>query len=98
MNYWYIGFIIFITTFFVGLFIWFTKRDEDEKSEKEKELTQSEPVLPPRNTEYRMPQISSGDYRLYDKFINEYDDGSLNFNNINYRPGAALTCEFGIAQ
>ena len=34
---------------------------------------------------------------LYDEFISEYDDGSLEFNDLHYRTGAAITVEFGIA-
>jgi len=34
---------------------------------------------------------------LYDEFIKEYDDGSLQFNDINYRKGATITASLGLS-
>ena len=42
--------------------------------------------------------IKSEDRRLYEKFISEYDSGSFEFNDLDYRKGAANTCSFGISE
>lgn len=44
------------------------------------------------------PVIKTPDQKLYEAFITEYDDGSLKFNDVPYRPGAAMTCGFGISE
>lgn len=58
-------------------------------------IPQSEDITPPVET--FTPIIKSPDRELYEKFILEYDNDSLKFDNVPYRPGAKMTCEFGIS-
>lgn len=72
---------------------------------KKKEVVVEEVEIPTQSTENLTPPvedfipiIKSQDKKLYESFISTYDDGSLKFNGVPYRPGATLTCAFGIAE
>lgn len=54
-----------------------------------------EKALPPVVQE---PTIISLDHRKFEKFMSEYDDGTMNFPDLNYRKGARNTCDFGLAE
>lgn len=44
------------------------------------------------------PSIISLDHRKFERFMSEYDDGSMKFPELNYRRGARFTCGFGLAE
>jgi hypothetical protein len=45
-----------------------------------------------------LPTIKVKDRDLYKQFITEYDDGLLKFDNVPFRPGAHMSCAFGISE
>lgn len=103
MNYWFLGFLLLIIAGVLLFIVSLIRKDDkdEEESKKTKVVKTKQGVRPiPKTTAavYETPQLSRGDYRRFDKFIKEYDDGSYQFNNINYRPGARLTCAFGVAE
>ena len=72
------------------------------KKRKERLMTPI-PILPNHNaepTDVSHPQImiKSEDHRLYEKFMKEYDSGSFEFNDLDYRKGAKNTCSFGVSE
>lgn len=62
-------------------------------------ITVTAPNLNLEPTDVSHPQIliKSEDHRLYEKFMSNYDSGSFEFNDTEYRKGAANTCDFGIS-
>jgi hypothetical protein len=44
------------------------------------------------------PVIKTPDEQLFSQFIKEYDNSGLSFDNVPFRPGATMTCAFGIAE
>lgn len=96
MNYLYIFIpLIIIGLVITAIMIILNKR----KRKKETPVLKTEVKPLPYQTDMDHPQIviKSNDHKLYEKFISEYDDGSLNFNNLDYRRGAKNTCKFGIS-
>lgn len=74
------------------------------KKRKEKLVAPQQLVVEPNHNavpeDISHPQImiKSPDRELYEKFIQTYDSGNLEFNETQFRKGARTTCDFGIAE
>ena len=98
-----------MTTFFVilallgivsiGGWIMIARFKKKKQTKQKVQKVQSEPgfhkVIP---VPAEVPRISVFDKQKFDKFVSEYDDGSLKFPNVKYRIGARITGKFGLAQ
>lgn len=91
-----IGGSIIIATGIIFLIIKLTKKQDVVI--KEVPVATPEPIdlTPPADS--FTPTIKSPDHKLFEKFIKQYDSGNLEFDDVPYRPGAATTCQFGIAE
>lgn len=68
------------------------------KNKKMKEIKLPEPTgRIPEDEAHPQIEIKDSDRNLYDQFMAEYGDDDFKFNNLQYRKGAPITCEFGIA-
>ena len=71
------------------------------KNKKRTTVTKTAPATPPqgvvilseKNVQPRFPNISTGDFKLYDSFQKEYP-----LDQVNYRKGAAVTCHFNMSE
>jgi len=95
MNYLLIFIGLIVIGFGIGAF--FLIRKIKRKRNTPVIITKTNPSLPQTDADHPHILIKSNDHTLYDKFIFEYDDGSLKFNNLDYRRGAKNTCKFGIS-
>jgi hypothetical protein len=86
----------------VGIFaVWIlikALQKKKRKRESYQKVIQNPGYVKASSTPVQTPQITAYDKQKFDKFISEYDDGSLKFPDVNFRKGAAITCKFGLAE
>lgn len=97
-NMWlYIG-IFVIGILAIGVPIILSKIINKKKKEKEKRI--NPPDLTgnvPEDEGHPEIVVKEEDHALYDQFMAEYGDDNFKFENTQFRKGARITCEFGIA-
>lgn len=95
------GFIAFVLLSMVFAIIKMVRKKNERVVVKEVPIPTPVPtqVLPDPKPPVQtlVPKTKSQDKQLFDKFVSIYDDGSLKFESCTFRPGARLTCGFGIA-
>lgn len=64
---------------------------------KPRQITEPDHNFTPEDVSHPQIMLKSEDRQLYDKFVGMYDSGNLEFNDTQFRKGAAITCEFGIS-
>lgn len=97
-NMWlYIG-IFIVGILAIGIPILISKINEKKKKKKrEKEIPEPTGDIP-EDVSHPQVVIKERDRNLYDQFMAEYGDEDFKFANLQFRKGAAITCEFGIAE
>lgn len=68
-----------------------------KKEDKKPKPVVSKPEMTKQDEGHPQVEVKSKDTQLYKSFIEEYGDKDLKFPELQYRKGAPITCEFGIA-